>query len=121
MNVSNKLKKKIINGDVLSNDEIELFLKYVINKTKDIIDHAYNGNYYIPMALFVEICYAYNLVSEPYIVNNCYYNIIVIGGEKYLIDLDFNSDKIPKLRNNKYIKYTKDIYDKYLSILKKEK
>lgn len=121
MNVSNKLKKKVINNESLSIDEIELFLTYMINKTNTIIDRAYNNKYYSKPALFLEICYSYNLVAEPHSTNNNYYSIIVIGRKKYLVDITFNNNKIPKLRENKYIEYTKDIYNKYLNIIKEEK
>lgn len=116
MNISNNIKNKIINHENVSKETRELFLKYIINKAIVITKHMYNSENYSPMFLLAEICYSYNLTSGPIIDNKNHYIILNINNNKYLIDIAFDNNKIPKLAENKYIEYTDDIFKLYLKI-----
>lgn len=116
MNVSNKLKNKVIKHEVISNDEALEFVKYMVNKCIVISEHIIDKNY-DPMCLFMEICYSYNLLREAYDNESNGYTIVDIGGYKFLVDINFNDDNIFYLKENKYIEYSDDIFDKYLKIV----
>ena len=117
MNIPNKLKNKVINHEFLTEEETNLFIKFIIHKSKIITEHMYPKNNYLPIYLFHEICYSYNLESTPLINNNNNYAITKINNKKYLIDFSFNNDKIPFLKDNKYIEYNEKTYKEYLKIL----
>ena len=116
-NVSNELKNKVINHEILTSEETENFIKYMITKAKIIVDHMYTRKNHNYMYLFFEICFSYNLAVEPYNETKNLYSILNINNKKYLIDMNFNNNKIPELKHNKYIEYTDDIYHKYLNII----
>ena len=78
INVSNELKNKVIRNRELTEEECELFLKYMITKTKIIPDHMYNRENYNYMYLFFEVCYSYNLICEPYNEYKNLYSILKI-------------------------------------------
>ena len=104
MNIPNKLKTKIINHDPITEEETNLFLKYIINKTITITNNMYNKKNYNPIYLFYEICYSYNLVQEAYTKKEDYiYAIINFNNKQYLIDINFNDNKLEELKKNKYI------------------
>lgn len=117
INVSNELKNKVIKNRELTEEECELFLKYMITKTKLITDHMYNRENYNYMYLFFEVCYSYNLICEPYNEYKNLYSILKISNKKYLVDMNFNSDKIPSLKENKYIEYSEDMYEYYKKLM----
>ena len=108
-NVSNNLKNKIINKDNITIEEEKTFIEYMINKTKIIANNMYNKNN--SKYLLYEICYSYNLIGEPIKFNNEYL-ILKMKHNKYLIDINYKGN-IENLRKNKYIKYNKEIFNKY--------
>jgi hypothetical protein len=116
MNISNNIKNKIINHERISKETSEEFLRYMIFKSIIITEHMYNNIDYKAMYLFKEICYSYNLKEMANDDN--VYSIVNIGEYKYLVDLEFNNNKIPELSNNKYIEYNEDLFKEYLKILK---
>lgn len=116
MNIPNKLKNKIINREEITSEEAELFIKYIIDKSITITNHMYNNKHYLPIYLLFEICYSYNIDPKPYNKGKTYYAILNLDNKKYIIDLDFNDNKIKYLKDNKYIEYTEDIYQTYLNI-----
>ena len=121
MNIPNKLKTKIINHEFVTEEETNLFLKYIINKTITITNNMYNKKNYNPMYLFYEICYSYNLTEEAYNEKKDYiYAIIDINNKKYLIDINFNNNKLETLNKNKYIEYTENNIKEYLNIIGKK-
>ena len=54
-----------INHEILTSEETENFIKYMITKAKIIVDHMYTRKNYNYMYLFFEICFSYNLAVEP--------------------------------------------------------
>ena len=113
-NVSNSLKKKIINNSLISRDEAISFIEYMISKTKLIVDRMYNKNYNY-MYLFCEVALSYNLmIREVRSRNICV--IIDIGGFKYLVDMNFNNNIFSFLYDNKYIDYNEENYLKYMDV-----
>lgn len=120
MNISNNLKQKVIAHRQLTEEEIDKFLNYIIHKSIVITNHMYNNKNYSSMFLLYEICHAYNLTLNPYNKENKYYAIINISNKDYLIDINFNNNKIKKLAENKYIEYNDKIYKLYLQINKEE-
>ena len=121
MNISNELKNKVIKHDELSSEEVNLFLKYIINKTQIITKKRYNIKDNNPMYLFYEICYSYNLTSEPFNDSIYHHAIIILNNKKYLVDINFNNNKIKDLKENKYIEYTDNIYKEYLDLIERER
>ena len=120
INTSNKLKEKVINHENLTDKEQIEFLNYMITKTKIIVDSMYkeNNKDYNYMYLFYEVCFSYNLTESPTIDSNYLYLILELGDNKYLIDMNFTSDDILPLKENKFIKYTSNNYKKYLEVKK---
>ncbi len=113
-NVSNNLKKRIIKNEMITKEEAEIFIKYMINKTILITDRMYqkNKNY---MNLFFEIALSYNLPFE-FIAPNKNGGLINIGGFTYIVDVDLKTSKYPNLSKNKYIEYTKNNFIKYMEL-----
>lgn len=120
MNIPNELKQKVIMHKQLEKEEIDTFLKYIIHKTIIINKHTYNNHNFSLASLLCEVCYSYNLTINPYNENNKYYLIINISNKDYLIDINFNNNKIEKLAENKYIEYNDKIYKLYLQIIKED-
>ena len=111
MNISNKLKTKVINHENIAKEEVLLFLKYIVNKNRVITEHMPIKNYN-STALLTEICYSYNLLVSP--SANQKFIIVNISHQEYLIDPNYNSARLPSLRKNKFIEYTSDVAKKYL-------
>ena len=81
-------------------------------------DYKENNKDYNYMYLFYEVCFSYNLTASPTIDSNYLYLILELGNNKYLIDMNFTSDDILPLKENKFIKYTSNNYKKYLEVKK---
>lgn len=116
MNISNNLKNKVINNKSLTEEETNSFLKFIIHKAIIITNHMYNTINYLPIYLFHEICYSYNLKAILTKNKDSYHSIITLNNKKYLVDLNFNNNKIKYLKDNKYIEYKNEVYDLYLKI-----
>ena len=84
-NVSNDLKKKVINDKKISYKEAKLFIEYMISKTKLIVDRMYNKNYNY-MYLFGEIAFSYGLIIKPVSIEGKSV-ILSIGGYYFLVDI----------------------------------
>lgn len=121
MNVSNKLKNKVIRHDDITDDEISLFFRYLINKTMVITNNMYYRKNFNPMYLFDEICYSYNLKTKLFVRDDGYIYVIVdINNKKYLVDINFYDKNIEDLSVNKYIEYTDDNMEEYLRVIGKK-
>lgn len=115
--ISDELKNKIINGKILTEQEISLFFRYVIYKVnvilsyKNIINSNLSKEY---AALCSEILFSYNLEAEKKELNNHYFCVVKINNYKYLCDLSEEKYKYIKLSNDvyqEYILYIKERYD----------
>ena len=113
-NVSNDLKHKVINNRKITKSDASTFIEYMIDKTKIIVDRMYVKDYDY-MNLFCEIAMSYNISFELISSksNGCLINIC---GYIYLVDMNYNSNKLSLLRDNKYIDYTEDNYLNYLQL-----
>ena len=98
MNVSMALKRRIINHEIVTDDDAASFLNYTIKKSISIVSHMYNTINYKPLFLLKEIYYSYNLVDEAFMDDSAKYIILFFNNKKYLIDLDFDSDEIKDLK-----------------------
>ncbi|MEE3343208.1 MAG: hypothetical protein VZS44_03870 [Bacilli bacterium] len=112
INVTNKLKDKIINNKNISKEEAVRFINYMINKTKIIVDRMYVKDYNY-MFLFDEIAFSYNL-SISYIDSDTV--IINVGGFYYLVDMNFDDKRFEELYKKKYIIFNEDNYLKYMRL-----
>lgn len=117
MDIDNCLKEKIIDNKYINNDELMTFINYIINKSNTITNHMISNNSYSRINLCNEILWSYNLDSNIYKENDRYYLIFDINNSKYLLDIDFNDNRIKYLKENKYIKLDNNIYINYLNII----
>lgn len=113
-NVSNRLKKRVINSVKISNNEASEFVDYMVKKTKLIVDRMYNKNYNY-MFLFYEVAFSYDLLISPINTDsNC--AIINISGFYFLVDMNFNNPGFLDLYKNKYACYNEENYLKYIRL-----
>lgn len=117
MNIPNKLKWQVINHEIVTDDEVFMFLRYTINKAIEIVSHMYNTINYKPLFLLKEIYYSYNLVDEAFMDDSAKYIILFFNNKKYLIDFDFDSDEIKDLKKYKYVLYSDSLFSKYKKII----
>ncbi len=112
-NVSNKLKNKIINNEIVTRKEIKNFINYMINKTILITNrmHSKKKDY---MNLFSEIALSYNI---PYKYITKEKGILIkINNYIYIVDINFNNNEYHDFNQNKYIEYNENNYLKYLKL-----
>ena len=117
MNVSMDLKRRVINHEIVTDEEADSFLNYTIKKSISIVSHMYNTINYKPLFLLKEIYYSYNLVDEAFMDDSARYIILSFNNKKYLIDLDFDSDEIKDLKKYKYVLYSDSLFSKYKKII----
>lgn len=121
MNMEKSLKEKIINHNFITEKELNLFLNYVIHKSKVIASHMTDKKSYTRINLCNEILWSYNIDSNIYKENDRYYCIFYINLKEYLLDIDFNNDDIDFLKKHKYIELNNNILDKYLNRKEEDK
>ncbi len=115
--ISNELKTKIINGQILTKEELELFFNYVTYKAKMITTYKPKLDDNISKeltALFSEICFSHNLDTIKKNINNHYFCIVTINNNDYLCDMTepkYSHVLLNKEVYNNYLKYIKEKYD----------
>lgn len=117
INIDKKIKKKIINHNIITNRELKMFIDYVIYKSNIITKYMATTEAYTQINLCNEILWSHNLDSTIYKENNRYYCIFNINNKNYLLDIDFNDKKIKYLKENKYIELNDNILNTYLNII----
>lgn len=115
--MNKKLKTKIINQSIIKEEELKIFINYIINKVNDISKYMKNIESYTKNNLANEIFWSHNLDSKIHNIKDNYYCIFRINNKDYLLDINFYNNKIPKLKENKYIELTKDVYKEYIEII----
>lgn len=120
MNVSNELKNKVLRKDCLRKEEVLEFVSYLVHKTLVITSTIYHHENYLPMYLFLEICYSYDLIDHASVLLEDSYFILEIGKFKFLVDFEFSDNKMEELSKNKYIEYREDTFLTYQRIRKGE-
>lgn len=115
--LNKELKERIINHDHISEEELKIFINYIIDKSNSVSNYMKNIETYTQINLCNEIFWAHNLDSNIYNIKDNYYCIFTINNKNYLLDLNFTSSKIPQLKENKFIELNKDIYKEYQEII----
>ena len=116
INISNELKQKIINNEILTSGEIDNFFKYVTFKSEIITGYMKEINNYSRLSLCNEIFWSYNLESTLNNINNHYFCIVSINNTTYIYDYNYKCFGLENIMNNSYIEY-KDNYQEYIRIL----
>ena len=112
-NVNNILKNKIIHNKKVTNEEINKFIKYMIDKTILITNRMYQTKKDY-MNLFSEIALSYNV---PYKYTENEKGILIkINNYIYIVDISFKNNNFQDFTKNKYIEYTEENYLKYLEL-----
>jgi len=112
--ISNELKNKIILKETLTNEEIDIFFKYVKYKIQKIMNYRNRVDENLSKeytALGIEILFSHNLEAKPKFINNHFYCTLQLNDKKYLCD--FIDEKYNYLL---LTKETQEEYEKYINI-----
>ena len=88
--ITDELKSKIINHKYIDNKELDIFINYVIYKSKVITNYMKDVLPYSRMSICNEIFWSYNIDSSLYKdSNNKYYCIFNINNKEYILDINY--------------------------------